>query len=165
MDTSLLLLASLTVIDVILFQQVFVYFLQDLIKLQKCQDSGCDKAQGPETTLSHRFLVLLSVLNVLISLINLGFIYITRRRQGHGHKDNISLLCVTLPVIRDVHRIWSIFKIIFAFILLLGLISSGVDWSSLIVILFMSLGECHILPDTLHKTAFRIPNCEFQVEL
>ena len=127
MDISLVLLAGLTVTEVILFQQVFIYFLLDLIKLQKCQDSGCDNAQEPEGSSVYNFLVLLSILNVFISLINLGFIYVTRRRRSHGHKDTVSLLCLTLPISRDIHQLWSIFKIIFSFILLLGLISSGVE--------------------------------------
>ena len=141
MDLSLLLLAGLTVIEVILFQQVFIYFLLDLIKLQKCQDSGCDNAQEPEETSIYHFLVLLSVLNVFISLINLGFIYVTKRRQSHGHKDTVSLLCLTFTISRDIHKLWSLFKIIFSLILLLGLISSGVDWSSMILILFVSFGR------------------------
>ena len=140
MDISLVLLAGLTVTEVILFQQVFIYFLLDLIKLQKCQDSGCDNAQEPEGSSVYHFLVLLSILNVFISLINLGFIYVTRRRRSHGHKDTVSLLCLTLPISRDIHQLWSIFKIIFSLILLLGLISSGVEWSSIILIIFVSFG-------------------------
>ena len=140
MDISLFLLAGLTVTEVILFQQVFIYFLLDLIKLQKCQDSGCDNAQEPEGSSVYHFLVLLSILNVFISLINLGFIYVTRRRRSHGHKDTVSLLCLTLPISRDIHQLWSIFKIIFSLILLLGLISSGVEWSSIILIIFVSFG-------------------------
>ena len=141
MDISLVLLAGLTVTEVILFQQVFIYFLLDLIKLQKCQDSGCDNAQEPEGSSVYHFLVLLSILNVFISLINLGFIYVTRRRWSHGHKDTVSLLCLTLPISRNIHQLWSIFKIIFSLILLLGLISSGVDWSSMLMILFVSFGQ------------------------
>lgn len=140
MDISLFLLAGLTVTEVILFQQVFIYFLLDLIKLQKCQDSGCDNAQEPEGSSVYHFLVLLSILNVFISLINLGFIYVTRRRRSHGHKDTVSLLCLTLPISRDIHQLWSLFKIIFSLILLLGLISSGVEWSSIILIIFVSFG-------------------------
>ena len=140
MDISLVLLAGLTVTEVILFQQVFIYFLLDLIKLQKCQDSGCDNAQEPEGSSVYHFLVLLSILNVFISLINLGFIYVTRRRWSHGHKDTVSLLCLTLPISRNIHQLWSIFKIIFSLILLLGLISSGVEWSSIILIIFVSFG-------------------------
>lgn len=140
MDISLFLLAGLTVTEVILFQQVFIYFLLDLIKLQKCQDSGCDNAQEPEGSSVYHFLVLLSILNVFISLINLGFIYVTRRRWSHGHKDTVSLLCLTLPISRNIHQLWSIFKIIFSLILLLGLISSGVEWSSIILIIFVSFG-------------------------
>ena len=140
MDINLFLLAGLTVTEVILFQQVFIYFLLDLIKLQKCQDSGCDNAQEPEGSSVYHFLVLLSILNVFISLINLGFIYVTRRRWSHGHKDTVSLLCLTLPISRDIHQLWSIFKIIFSLILLLGLISSGVEWSSIILIILVSFG-------------------------
>ena len=140
MDISLFLLAGLTVTEVILFQQVFIYFLLDLIKLQKCQDSGCDNAQEPEGSSVYHFLVLLSILNVFISLINLSFIYVTRRRRSHGHKDTVSLLCLTLPISGDIHQLWSIFKIIFSLILLLGLISSGVEWSSIILIIFVSFG-------------------------
>ena len=140
MDISLFLLAGLTVIEVILFQQVFIYFLLDLIKLQKCQDSGCDNAQEPEGSSIYHFLVLLSILNVSISLIHLGFIYVTRRRRSHGHKDTVSLLCLTLPISRDIHQLWSLFKIIFSLILLLGLISSGVEWNSIILIIFVSFG-------------------------
>ena len=140
MDISLFLLAGLTVTEVILFQQVFIYFLLDLIKLQKCQDSGCDNAQEPEGSSVYHFLVLLSILNVFISLINLSFIYVTRRRRSHGHKDTVSLLCLTLPISRDIHQLWSLFKIIFSLILLLGLISSGVEWSSIILIIFVSFG-------------------------
>ena len=140
MDISLVLLAGLTVTEVILFQQVFIYFLLDLIKLQKCQDSGCDNAQEPEGSSVYHFLVLLSILNVFISLINLGFIYVTRRRRSHGHKDTVSLLCLTLPISRDIHQLWSLFKIIFSLILLLGLISSGVEWSSIILIILVSFG-------------------------
>ena len=140
MDISLFLLAGLTVIEVILFQQVFIYFLLDLIKLQKCQDSGCDNAQEPEGSSIYHFLVLLSILNVFISLIHLGFIYVTRRRRSHGHKDTVSLLCLTLPISRDIHQLWSLFKIIFSLILLLGLISSGVEWNSIILIIFVSFG-------------------------
>ena len=140
MDISLFLLAGLTVIEVILFQQVFIYFLLDLIKLQKCQDSGCDNAQEPEGSSIYHFLVLLSILNVFISLINLCFIYVTRRRRSHGHKDTVSLLCLTLPISRDIHQLWSLFKIIFSLILLLGLISSGVEWNSIILIIFVSFG-------------------------
>ena len=140
MDISLFLLAGVTVTEVILFQQVFIYFLLDLIKLQKCQDSGCDNAQEPEGSSVYHFLVLLSILNVFISLINLGFIYVTRRRRSHGHKDTVSLLCLTLPISRDIHQLWSLFKIIFSLILLLGLISSGVEWSSIILIIFVSFG-------------------------
>ena len=139
---SLFLLAGLTVIEVILFQQVFIYFLLDLIRLQKCQDSGCDNARKPEGTFIYHFLVLLSILNVFISLINLGFIYVTRRRQSHGHKETVSLLCLTVTITRDIHKLWSFFKIIFLLILLLGLISSvGVDWSSMLMILFVSFGQ------------------------
>ena len=140
MDISLFLLAGLTVIEVILFQQVFIYFLLDLIKLQNCQDSGCDNAQEPEGSSIYHFLVLLSILNVFISLIHLGFIYVTRRRRSHGHKDTVSLLCLTLPISRDIHQLWSLFKIIFSLILLLGLISSGVEWNSIILIIFVSFG-------------------------
>ena len=140
MDISLFLLAGLTVIEVILFQQVFIYFLLDLIKLQKCQDSGCDNAQEPEGSSIYHFLVLLSILNVFISLINLCFIYVTRRRRSHGHKDTVSLLCLTPPISRDIHQLWSLFKIIFSLILLLGLISSGVEWNSIILIIFVSFG-------------------------
>ena len=140
MDISLFLLAGLTLIEIILFQQVFIYFLLDLIKLQKCQDSGCDNAQEPEGSSIYHFLVLLSILNVFISLIHLGFIYVTRRRRSHGHKDTVSLLCLTLPISRDIHQLWSLFKIIFSLILLLGLISSGVEWNSIILIIFVSFG-------------------------
>ena len=140
MDMSLLLLAGLTVIEVILFQQVYIYFLLDLIRLQKCQDSGCDNARKPEGASIYYFLVLLSILNVFISLINLGFVYVTRRRQSHGHKETVSLLCLTVTITRDIHKLWSLFKTIFSLILLLGLISSGVDWSSMMMILFVSFG-------------------------
>ena len=43
-DLSLALLAALTVLDIVVFQQVYLHLLLDLEQLQRCQQGDCQQA-------------------------------------------------------------------------------------------------------------------------
>ena len=95
-DLSLALLAALTVLDILLFQQVYLHLLLDLEQLQRCQQGDCAAAAVKEpdkpSAIRH-FLAACALVNLLLQLTNFVFVYVERRRRGHGHTGKTNFIC------------------------------------------------------------------------
>ena len=133
METSLLLLGLLTVLEVVIFQEVDVDLISDIIKVHACEDSeasDCDIG-GPVV----QFLQLCSFINILINLVNIAFIYVTRSRQRNKNPAPVSLYWLDISTLRDILTWWTISKILFSSLLTIDLLlSGGVNWISLILV-------------------------------
>ena len=150
MDCSLVLLVILTILEIILFQQVYVYLILDTILLEKCKRSVCDLENDGKTG-TYYFLVICSVVNLLISCTNLVFIYIVRSRQINKRKEQFSVFCLNVSVIKEIVMCWSLFKITFSVILLLNISNTGdsrswVDYGYFIPLFLFSCGK---IPKTI----------------
>ena len=150
MDCSLILLVILTILEIILFQQVYVYLILDTILLEKCKKGVCDLENDGKTG-TYYFLVICSVVNLLISCTNLVFIYIVRSRQINKRKEQFSVFCLNVSVIKEIVMCWSLFKITFSVILLLNISNTGdsrswVDYGYFIPLFLFSCGK---IPKTI----------------
>ena len=123
MEISLLICALLTLLDIIVFQQVYVSLVVDLDTLYQCEhnSAACD-INNPEKSSTHYFLVICSVFNVVIKLTQLTFIYINRSRLKNGRHEEFVICGISLAVIRDIVSIWTIFLLIYSLIFFLNFI-------------------------------------------
>ena len=133
MEINLLLLGLLTILELVIFQEVDVNLISDIIKVQTCENSptpNCDTA-GPII----RFLQLCSIINILINVVNLAFVYVTRSRQRNNNSAPVSFLWLNILTLRDILTLWTIYKILFSSFLTCGLfLNGGVNLTSIILI-------------------------------
>ena len=143
METSLLLLCGLTVLEVVLFQEVHVNLIVDIIQLQSCglsDKANCHIFGRIYESQTGNFLQLCSVINIVINVMNLVFVYVTRSRQRHNNSVPVSVWCLNISTSGRLVTCWTVFKIVFNSVLVCGLLlTGGVTVTS--VILISSLGK------------------------
>ena len=141
METSLLLLCLITILEIVVFQQVYVNLIMDIVRLQNCahtSDDNCDHVGAKSRT--FLFLQCCSVINTLINTVNLVFVYVTNSRRRNKNPSPLSIFGLKLSHWRWLVRCWTGYKIIFSSLLTSSLLlSSGVNLTS--VILLISLGN------------------------
>ena len=120
----LVCLFVLSILEIIIFQQVFVNLLLDLQTLKLCQQnsSTCDISNHVKSS-AYYILTLLSVINILLHITNLCFIYVVRSRLKNGRNSSFKIYFLDLPLLSDIVLGWSIFKIFFTLLLLLRLLN------------------------------------------
>ena len=141
MEMSLLLLCVITILEIVVFQQVYVNLIMDIVRLQNCaltDDDNCDHVGGKSRT--FLFLQTCSVINTLINTVNLVFIYVTNSRRRNKNPTPLSLFGLQLSHLRWLVSCWTVYKIIFSSLLTSSLLlTGGVNYTS--VILLISLGN------------------------
>merc|ERR1711874_817366 len=147
METSLLLLCGPTVLEVVLFQEVHVNLIVDIIQLQSCglsDKANCHIVGRIYESQTGNFLQLCSVINIVINVMNLVFVYVTRSRQRHNNSVPVSVWCLNISTSGRLVTCWTVFKIVFNSVLVCGLLlTGGVTVTS--VILISSLGYLVLL--------------------
>ena len=138
---SLLLLCVITILEIVVFQQVYVNLIMDIVRLQNCAQMANDNCDHiGDKTRTFLFLQSCSVINILINTLNLGFIYVTNSRRRNKNPSPLSVFGLNLSHLRLLVTSWTVFKIIFSALLTSSLLlSGGVNFTS--VLLFISLGN------------------------
>ena len=123
MEISLLICVLLTLLDILVFQQVYVNLVLDLDMLYQCQhnSAACD-ITNPGNSSTYYFLVMCSVFNVFIKLTHITFIYINRSRIKNGRHEELMMFGINFAIIRDIVRVWKIFLLIYSVIFILNFV-------------------------------------------
>ena len=141
MEVSLLLLCMVTILEIVVFQQVYVNLIMDIVRLQNCaetSDANCDHVGAKSRT--FLFLQTCSVINTFINTVNLVFVYVTNSRRRNKNPTPLSIFGLNLSHLRGLVKCWTVYKIIFSSLLTSSLLlTGGVNFTS--VILVLSLGE------------------------
>ena len=141
MEMSLLLLCLITILEIVVFQQVYVNLIMDIIRLQNCahtSDDNCDHVGA--RSLTFLFLKCCSVINILINTVNLVFVYMTNSRRRNKNPSPLSIFGLKLSHLRWLVTCWTGYKIIFSSLLTSSLfLSGGVHFTS--IILLFTLGN------------------------
>ena len=141
MEMSLLLLCLITILEIVVFQQVYVNLIMDIIRLQNCahtSDDNCDHVGA--RSLTFLFLQCCSVINILINTVNLVFVYVTNSRRRNKNPSPLSIFGLKLSHLRWLVTCWTGYKIIFSSLLTSSLfLSGGVHFTS--IILLFTLGN------------------------
>ena len=141
MEMSLLLLCVITILEIVVFQQVYVNLIMDIVRLQNCaqtEEDNCDHVGARSRT--FLFLQSCSVINTLINTLNLVFIYVTNSRRRNKNPAPLSVLGLHRSHLRWLVTCWTVYKIIFSSLLTSSLLlSGGINPTS--VILLISLGN------------------------
>merc|ERR1712198_167065 len=117
MDWSLLLLCVLTILEIIQFHQIYVNLLQEIHVFQIFQNNNDVEEKN---TSANNFLVFCSSVNFFISLAYLAFVYVIQRRKKHNKPYQLSVGSLNFSKLKEIHFVWSSFKIIFSTILLVS---------------------------------------------
>ena len=111
MDWSLLLLCVLTILEIIQFHQIYVNLLQEIHVFQIFQNNNDVEEKNIS---ANNFLVFCSSVNFFISLAYLAFVYVIQRRKKHNKPSQLSVGCLNFSKLKEIHFVWSTFKIIFS---------------------------------------------------
>jgi len=117
MDWSLLLLCVLTILEIIQFHQIYVNLLQEIHVFQIFQNNNDVEEKNIS---ANNFLVFCSSVNFFISLAYLAFVYVILRRMKHNKPSQLSVGCLNFSKLKEIHFVWSTFKIIFSTTLLVS---------------------------------------------
>jgi len=135
MDGSLLLLWVLTILEIIQFHQIYVNLLQEIHVFQIFQNNN--NVEEKNIT-ANNFLVFCSSVNFFISLAYLAFVYVIQRRIKHNKPSQMSVGCLNFSKLKEIHFVWSTFKIIFSTILLVSFLVSRNKVVPISIFLFSS---------------------------
>ena len=135
MDWSLLLLCVLTILEIIQFHQIYVNLLQEIHVFQIFQNSNNVEEKNIS---ANNFLVFCSSVNFFISLAYLAFVYVIQRRKKHNKPSQLSVGCLNFSKLKEIHFVWSTFKILFSTILFVSFLFSRNKVVPISIFLFSS---------------------------
>ena len=153
------LLVGVTVLEVILFQQVFVNLITDINHLKALQEyvehltmvdkhhvKEIDESKFSETTgFSSYILNFSAAFNFCLSFIYVLCVYIAMNQTSQDSKRSLSRFCADFVILSRLVFCWYIFKICFCislfFILLVGANMSLGESGNFLIILFASFGK------------------------
>ena len=161
LNKEFVLLVGVTILEVILFQQVFVNLITDINHLQVIQEyvehlrmvskqheKELDESKFSEKTgLASYILNFSSAFNFCLSLIYVLCVYIAMNQSNQGSKRSFSRFCADFAILSRLVFLWYVFKMCFScsllFVLLLGTNMSFADGGSVLFILAASFGKIY----------------------
>ena len=179
LNRDFVLLVGVTVLEVILFQQVFVNLMTDINHLQviqeyiaqlkitgKNQENELDETKFSEKTgLASYILNFSSAFNFCLSFIYILCVYIAinQTSQAQDKQRSFSKFCGDFALLSRFVFLWYVFKMFFSFsllfVLLLGTNMSFAEGGSVLFILAASFGKVYKLSTLNYLYIFSVFLC------